>query len=263
MKIKSYKKIKNNSYQISFYDFKEDLVLFDDLILKYDLLLKKEITEKEYGKLVKENRKLICYYKAISYITNKNRCKKEIKDYLKKNKFANGEIENTISLLEEKKLIDKKNYLHAFVNDQVNLTNNGPQKIKRKLLDLEFLEEEIEEVIQQVPNEVWHKKLEKFLEKKISTNHKDGIRKIHEKVLYACMNEGYNKADAIKILDTLDFPHNYDALRKEAERLYRKYSCKYVGQELFYQIKGRLMNKGFSYYEVDQIMENVKQLRGE
>ena len=239
MKIKSYKKIKNNSYQISFYDFKEDLVLFDDLILKYDLLLKKEITEKEYGKLVKENRKLICYYKAISYITNKNRCKKEIKDYLKKNKFVNGEIENTISLLEEKKLIDKKNYLHAFVNDQVNLTNNGPQKIKRKLLDLEFLE------------------------KKISTNHKDGIRKIHEKVLYACMNEGYNKADAIKILDTLDFPHNYDALRKEAERLYRKYSCKYVGQELFYQIKGRLMNKGFSYYEVDQIMENVKQLRGE
>ena len=263
MKIKSYKKIKNNCYQISFQGKEEDIVLFDDIILKYDLLLKKEISEQELQAILKENFSMSCYYKAISYISKKNVCKKEIRDYLKRNHFANIMIESTIQLLEEKNLIDEAMYLEAFIHDQVTLTSNGPKKIMKKLLDLEFSEDVIKKHLNMISHEVWMERLESLISKKVKANHKDGAQKIKEKILYFCKNEGYEKEEVLRILDTIEFPKNEDALEKEAMKLYNKYSCKYKGVELFYQIKGRLMNKGFSYNDVDSVIENMKQLRKE
>lgn len=263
MKIKSYKKIKNNCYHISFQGNVEDIVLFDDVILKYNLLLKKEISEQELQEILKENFSLGCYYKALQYISKKNVCKKEIRDYLKKNHFSNAMIESTISLLEEKKIIDEEKYLEAFIHDQICLTTNGPKKIMKKLVDLEFLEDLINKYLNEVSREVWIKRLENLISKKVKANHRDGEQKVKEKILYYCKNEGYKKEDILAVFEKIEFPKNDDALEREAIKLYTKYSRKYEGNELFYQIKGRLINKGFSYSDVDCVIEKLNQLRKE
>lgn len=260
MKIKNYKKIKNNSYQISFTDKKEDIILYDDIILKYNLLIKKEIGKKELFELLKENETLTCYYKAIQYLTNKNRSKKEIRDYLKRNKFSKQDIENTITKLEEKNLINEEIYLQAFINDQIHLTNNGPKKIKKKLLDLEFQEERIDVLLMQVPKEVWHQKLEHNILKKINANKKDGSNKIKEKILYYFINEGYEKEEILSIIKNIEFPTNKQALEKEALKLYKKLEKKYQESELWYQIKGKLLNKGFLYKDVEEVLEDIKKI---
>ncbi len=260
MKIKNYKKVKNNCYQIYFIDNQKEITLYDDIILKYNLLLKKEITEKELIEIQKENEKLNCYYKAIHYVTNKNRAKKEIKEYLKRNGFDYQQIENTITKLEEKNIINEENYIEAFVNDQLKLTANGPKKIKKKLMDLEFAEEKIEDYLAKIPDEIWHEKLKHSIIKKTKANKKEGSNKIKEKILFTFIREGFNKEEILSILEMINIPKNNQALEKEAEKLYNKLNKKYKEKELFFQIKGRLINKGFLYEDIEEVLEGIKKI---
>ncbi len=258
MKIKSYKKIKNNSYQVFFEEKDSSVVLYDDIILKYNLLLKKELDEKELQQMIEENKSLTCYYKALKYITNKNRCKKEIREYLKRNQFSDQEILNTLLKMEERKLINDEAYLQAFIHDQIHLTNNGPGKIVKKLLALDFEEEQIKEYLACISNDIWQEKLKKIIEKKINTNKKEGIKKLKERILFSCMNEGFSKENIMAILDTIEIPKNNTILEKEALKLYNKLGKKYKEPELSYQTKGRLMNKGFLFEDIDSVLEDIK-----
>lgn len=258
MKINSYKKIKNNCYQISFKEDQEGIILYDDIILKYNLLLRKELNSEELKEILKENDILSCYYKAIKYITNRSRCKKEIREYLKRNKFSDMYIQKALELLENKKLINEEIFLKSFINDQINLTNNGPKKITKKLLALEFNEEQIEKYILEIPEKVWLDKLKKIITKKINTNKKDGISKLKERLIYNCMNEGYPKEKIMDVLETIELPENRDALAKETLKLYQKLALKYEEPELSYQVKGRLVNKGFLYNDINEVLEDIK-----
>lgn len=258
MKIKSYKKLKNSCYKITFKDSSKELLLYDEVILKYNLLLKKEITEKELQEIIKENHHYSCYYHALKYITNKNRSKKEIREFLKRRNFEVRNIENVIKILEEKKYIDEENYLKMYIHDQIELTYNGPKKISEKLKDLGFQEEIISKELSIIPKEVWLSKLEHIIQKKVNANKKDGQNKIKEKILYNGLNEGFLKEDILCILENIDIPKNNSALEKETQKLYNKLSQKYEGSTLIYQIKGRLLNKGFSYEEIDKALESIK-----
>ncbi len=258
MKIKSYKKCKNNSYKITFQDNKEELVLYDEVILKYNLLLKKEISKKELESIQKENERFACFNKAIQYLTYKSRSKKEVEEYLKKQKYSMQDIEYTLRLLEEKKFINDDVYLQMFINDQIHLTNNGPQKITRKLMDLGFQAEKINEELSKVLKEVWLEKLEHIIKKKIKANKKDGVNKLKEKILYSCIKEGFRKEDILNILESIEMSTNTSALEKEAQKLYKKLALKYSGSTLTYQLKGKLFQKGFTAEEINRVVEDIK-----
>lgn len=257
MKIKSYKKIKNNCYKV-FLEKNQEEILYDEVILKHSLLLKKEITNAELEQIKKENEFFSCYYKAIQYLSYKNRSKKEIKEYLQKQNFITQDIERTIKQLEEKQIINDEKYMQMYIHDQVELTNNGPKKIEQKLLKLGFQEEKIKEELSKIEEEIWIKRLEQMIQKKIKASKKEGSNKIKEKIIYACLNEGYTKEKIVFLLNQIEIPKNEEALLKETQKLYKKLSLKYKDQELFYQLKGRLLNKGFSYEEIEEAIKSIK-----
>lgn len=257
MKIKNYKKLKNNTYKIVLEDSTE-LLLYDEIILKYNLLLKKEIYPKEIKEIIQENNFYSCYFEALRYLSYKNRSKKEIKEFLIRKKYTLEDVEKTVELLENKKYINEEMYLKVYIQDQIHLTNNGPNKIIRKLINLGFLEEKIKKELQKVSSEIWKEKLEKIITKKIQSNRKDGTTKIKEKIYNYCLNEGFFKEDILESINRHEMPQNIFALQKEAERLYNKLSLKFQGTELLFQIKGRLARKGFSFEEIETVLEEIK-----
>lgn len=258
MKIKSYKKMKNNTYKITFLDNTISIVLYDDVILKYNLLLKKELSEKELEVIQNENHKFSCFYTALKYISFKNRSKEEIKKYLQQKKYTENDIKYAIKSLEEQKIINDKEYLRMYVHDQFLLTRNGPKKIAYKLRQLGFKEEEINNELNTICQEEWNNRLKDAITKKIKTYKKESQKKIKEKILYTYINEGYQKEDILSILNTLVLPKNTDSLKKEAEKLYKKYYLKYPEESLWYQIKGKILNKGFVSLEIDEVIEDIK-----
>ena len=142
MHINKFKKVGKNKYKI-FLDTTE-LTLYEDIILKYDLLLNKDISIEDIDKLIDENNYYDAYNMALNYIEIKLRNRKEIVEYLKKKDFNNKCIDYALERLDKLNLLDDKRYTEAFINDKMLLSNDGPFKIRKQLIDVEINEEVID-----------------------------------------------------------------------------------------------------------------------
>ena len=133
MKINKFKKTGKNKYKV-FFDH-TDITLYEDIILKYELLIKDDIDIDLLEKIVEDNKNYDCFNSALDYIEVKMRNKKEIYKYLSNKEFDDKLINETIKKLEDLNLLNNKSYITAFINDKVNLSNDGPYKIKKALLN--------------------------------------------------------------------------------------------------------------------------------
>ncbi len=247
MKIKKYKKDKSNKYKVLIDD--EEIVLYDDIIIKYNLLMKSEIDVSTYNEMIKENSLLLGYYEAIKYITKKMRSKKEIEEYLIKKGLNSKEIKETIKKLEDNKFINEDIYLKAYINDQINLTNNGVNKIKKNLLKLGLDNNKIDDYLSKIDECIFLDKIDKYIEKKIKFNKNTSSYMLKNKIIIDLINLGFNKEDIISELNKFEiddkeaYNHEYEKIKKSLEK-------KYTGDELKFKIKEKLYKKGFRYNEI-------------
>lgn len=253
MKIQKYIKDKQNKYKVVIDD--EDYILYDDVIIKYNLLLTSEISESEFKEIIFYNDELKSYYDSIKYINRRLRSEKEMRDYLEKKGISKSIIDKTIKRLKETKFINDEIYLSAYFKDQINLTNNGPKKIEVNLLKLGISELEIKEKLSTIPDTIWNDKIDKYIDKKIKTNHISSSNMLKVKIINDLINLGFNREDIVSIINT-KLIDDTNVLKSEYEKAKRKYSKKYDGYELENKIKTTLYRKGFH-------VSNLKELEDE
>lgn len=254
MKILNIKKLQSGKYKITF-DNNEKLTLHDDIILKNNLLFHKEITNEEFNELNKENNNYNNYAKVLKYISYKMRSTKEVKEYLKKLKCSEFEQSEIIEKLINNKLINDELYVKSFINDKINLSLDGPYKIRRYLesqdIDSSFIDKELDKI----DYEIFENKLKKIIEKKIKTNHKDSEYQLKKKILEYCSNIGYPKDMINENLCDVKIDSS-KIIQKEYNLLYQKLDTKYDDNSIKYEIKKRLLNKGFKIEQINDVIEN-------
>ena len=247
MKIKKYTKDKGNKYKVLIDDI--NYTLYDDVIVKYSLLLKDEISEKELNAIVEENDKLSSYYDSIKYITKKMRSKLEIKEFLRKKMINEKVIDETIKKLEENHFLNEELFIKAYVNDQINLTNNGKNKILKDLVKLGIDNDQASTYLDNIDNEVFISKINKYVDKKISTNKNSSIYMLKNKIMTDLINLGYEKSDIVEVLNSKEI-NDDEAKKREYEKIKRSLEKKYSGDVLEYKIREKLYRKGFRSNEI-------------
>ncbi len=257
IKIKSFKKQKNNMYQLLLEDGNK-VSLYDEVILKNDLLLKKSIDSKTLTELLRSNNEALCYNTAVKYLGIKLRHKKEMIAYLKRKGFDDNIIADCIERLEKQNYLNEEVYVKAFVNDCLNLTNYGPIKIKQKLETIGADSDLISKYLDAVSPDIWLERLNNLIDKKINLYKSLSQNKTKEKIYQNCFNEGYYKEDIGNILGTKEITSDLKGLEKEYNRLRKKLENKYQNEELAYQVKGRLLKKGYSIADIEEFLANKK-----
>lgn len=245
MKINKFKKVGKNKYKI-FFDY-TDITLYEDIILKYDLLIRKDIDEDLIDKILTDNSHYDAYYLALNYIEIKMRNKKEIINYLKKKEFSDEIIDETIDKLESLNLLNSNNYIVAFVNDKVNLGNDGPYKIKKELLEYDYEENDIDNYLNTIDESIWKEKLEKIVNKKKSLMKSKSYYMFVSKMKNDLYNMGYDKELIEEVLSNINYES--DALNKDYNKAIKKYSDKN-------KIINYLLRKGYSYEDINNIIKN-------
>ena len=239
MEIRKFKKVGKNKYKILFDT--EELTLYEDIILKYELLIKKEITLDDLDKIIKDNNDYDAYNMALNYIEVNLRNRKELYLYVSKKGFEKSLINDTISKIEKLGLLDNKAYIKAYINDKVNLTLDGPYKIKKSLIDLDFNENDIDNYLNTFDDKVWKSKIEKLINKKKSIMKNKSYYMFIQKIKNDLYNMGY---DSYMIDDKLkDIKYESNALEND----YKK-ACKKYDDET--KIINYLLRKGYSYEEI-------------
>lgn len=255
MKIIRYKKMSKGRYKLTLDN--TELILYEDVILKNDLLRTSNINLELLEKVMNENVYYEIYNMALTYIEIKMRTSKEIKDYLNKKNFNTKLIDEVLDRLNKEGYLNEEKYIDAFVNDKVNLTNWGPYKIKKSLLDLELDETLINNKLNTINENIWNGKIEKIINKKLNSLKNKSNYMIKNKLKIDLYNLGYDNNSIEENLNNLNLNNN-ENIKKEYSKAYNKYSKKYMDQELYQKVKSYLYRKGYKIEEINYMLDNLE-----
>ena len=250
MKIIKYTKLSSGKYKLQLED-NNSLILYEDIILNNNLLLTKEIDD--LYKIKQDNDEYEIYELAKKYINRKYVSKKELYKYLMNKKYESELINKVIKDLEEKNKIKEKNYVKAYINDKINFTNDGPNKIKKDLLK-NGIDEELIDNNMEIDFNIVYDKLNKLIDKKILSIKNYSGNVLKQKLIMYFINLGYDRRIIEEILLSKNLINNDDGI-KEYNKLYNKYKNKYNSFELENILRQKLYLKGFSYDEIKKSMD--------
>lgn len=204
MRIEKYELTKKNVYNV-YLSNGEVLELNGKVITDNELLIKKEIDNELYDKLKRDNTICILVDTSIKYIDRRLRSINELRDYLKNKEEDTIIIEEVIDKLIDYKYLDDDRFTKAFIKDKLNFTNWGDYKIKNELKRLGVNEEIIYNNMTSIDDNIYYERINKIIDKDISTNKKYGGIKLKNKIYNHLLTLGYSKEKVISIINNYNF----------------------------------------------------------
>ena len=250
MKIESIKK-SGSKYKILL-DNGRIINTYEEVILNNGLLFHKYINKNLLEKINIDTNYYKSYNKALDMINRRLRSEKEIKEYLIKSEVEEKDIEEIINNLKRIGLIDDRLFAKAYTNDKVNLSTDGPDKIRKYLENNNIKEEYINDALNNINKEIINSKIDKIITKKIKTNTKYTPYILKQKILTYLINLGYRREDIIERLENTKIETK--DMTKEMEKIYNKLNKKYKENELIYKLKNKLYSKGYTKEEIENFI---------
>ena len=234
---------RNNLYKLTLED-DSTILVHEELILKKEMLLNKEIDQDTIDNIDRLNNNLNAYDLAIKYISGRYHSIHEVRDYLKKKEIDKEVIEEVISKMLKQKYLDDKVFTKAFISDQINFTNNGPYKIRRELENFYVRDSIIDEELELFDYAKEKERLEVLIPKYVKTIRNKSYSMMKKKVVDHFSDLGYTKSIIISLLDLIEYDDK-DIYLKEYEKVKKRLSRKYSGEELDFKVRQSLYQKGF------------------
>lgn len=251
MHIQKITKLKSGKYKITF-DNKESITTYDDVVLGENLLYQKDVDLEKLKKLLQQTSYFDIYHKMVRLISVKYRSKKEIEMILEKEKLEETERRNIISSLIQNDFINDKRFTECYINDRLYLSSDGPFLISKNLLSYGIEDSIIKEAFAKIDPSVFYEKLEKLVQKKIKNNIKYSRYILENKIVQVFKEKGFEE-DMIRQIFDSHFVDDYHVIDKEYQKLMKKLSLKYEGNELAFKIKQKLYSKGFMKTEIENV----------
>lgn len=204
MKIEKYELTKKNIYNV-YLSNGEVLELNGKVITNNELLIRKDIDNELYNKLKRDNTICMLMDTSVKYIDRRLRSINELRDYLKNKEEDTIIIEEVIDKLIDYKYLDDDRFTKAFIKDKLNFTNWGDYKIKNELKRLGVNEEIIYNNMTGIDDNIYYERINKIIDKDISTNKKYGGIKLKNKIYNHLLTLGYSKEKVISIINNYNF----------------------------------------------------------
>lgn len=244
MRIIKYKKGSKGLYKVELDDGRV-LSLYEDVILKFDLLLKKEIMDSDLDSINKYNLECDVYYVALNNIKSRFKSEFELRNILKKKEYPDEYIELAITKLIKQGYLNDRLFARSYINNQMLTTSRGPLRIQRDLLDKKIDDNVINEELSVFSEEEQMMKIKKIISKKLQSNHSRGGYVLKQKIVNDVKLLGYDSLVISRVISEFDFSSNdEDIAKKEYNKLYKRLSHRYSGDELERKIREKLYQKG-------------------
>ncbi|MFR5856709.1 MAG: hypothetical protein ACLUFU_02730 [Bacilli bacterium] len=143
-------------------------------------------------------------------------------------------------------------YIKSYINDQINLTLNGPKKILFELEKLGF--KDIYKYMYMFDDVNWQEKIEKIISKKVKSNHNLSVIMLKNKIKNDLINLGYSKDLFQDVVENYVLLDNEEIINKEINKFKKKYKNKYSEEEMNYKLKYYLNQKGFNTEMINDLL---------
>lgn len=254
VKIEKIKKVGDGKYKLTLQN-KDVITTYDDVIIEYNLLYRKELDEALMEELLHRTLLSDVYHKSVKKITTKLMSEKEYQKWVNKYQLTEEELFKVIARLKEVGLLNDQRFAKAYVSDKARLSKYGPYQIERDLENLGIESVDIKEAMLEIDEQAMYEKLEKAILKKVNHNHKHSGVLLKQKIVSEFCNLGFSKEDILSVFNEISLEENLDIVKREYQKIYTKLSKKYEGNELQFQVRNKLYQKGFSKESIDACMQ--------
>ena len=183
------------------------------------------------------------YYVALNNIKSRFKSEFELRNILKKKEYPDEYIELAINKLIKQGYLNDRLFARSYINNQMITTSRGPLRIQRDLLDKKIDYNIINEELGVFSEEEQLMKIKKIISKKLQSNHSRGGYVL--KVVNDVKLLGYDSLVISRVISEFDFSSNdEDIAKKEYNKLYKRLSHRYSGDELERKIREKLYQKG-------------------
>jgi len=230
------------------------ITTYEEVILKNGLLYNKQLDENIIEKINSDSTYYESYHKALNLINKRLRSEFEVRVALAKSELPLKDINNIIDDLKKINLINDEAYAKAYTNDKINLSLDGPYKIKRNLEENKIANEFIEKALSILDEEILKNRIDKLINKKLKSNTKYSAYMQKQKIINYLINLGYDKNMILNRLENIKIENKNADI--EMDKIYNKLKLKYKDDELYYKLKNKLYTKGYTKEEIENYIKN-------
>ena len=138
-------------------------------------------------------------------------------------------------------------YAKSFLNNKLITTSNGPRKIRLELQKKGIRQDIIDDVLEEYSDDIQLEKINKIANRIVKSNRNKSNKALKIKINNDLGLEGFSKKLIDQVINDLKFASEDEIAKKEYEKLRKRLSRKYSGEELEIKIKQKMYQKGFCY----------------
>lgn len=202
------------------------------------------------------------FQRALNRIVHRDYSSYEMRDYLDSRlDLTTEQLDVVIDLLIKRRFINDEKFLQDRI-DYHRIQLRGNYKIIDDLRRIGFSDEAIYAVLNDESREEYLERGIERANKYLSTNLKGSRRQIEQGLRYHLIRQGYSNEEVQTIIseipEIVDRESEKDNLRTILLKAQRRYERNYEGQELKDRVIRYCMQKGFSFEDVKNVLEEVE-----
>lgn len=221
--------------------------VYEKVLIDLNILKPGKYPDELIYKIIGKNNYYELLYQMKNYLNRKMRSEKEVIVKLKRLNASNNDIESIIKTLKEDGSLDSDKYIHSYINDQINLTLNGPKKIIKDLTSKGYDSFLINNILENISDDIWNIRIKKIISKKQKVLKNESLKMLKLKIKKELYDMGYEDVEFDLDINQYDESSSKEAIISKLNKKYKNLDEK----TREYKIKQYLKQKGFdnSFYE--------------
>ena len=233
-------------------------------LLKFSLTKGTELTQDTIREIEQETQYQNAYQKALHFLNFKLRTAKEVYEKLEKLEVSDEVINQVLQQLMDHGFVNDQFYAESYVRENFALQKKGPKAVMFELKKKGVNDSIIQKALAEFDEATQLDQAIKIAQKYVDRQGNAPVKTVKQKVYGFLMQRGYDLDIVQSVISELTFEkqeeNEEELVMKQGERILKTLLSKYTADDsqLWYQLKGKLYQKGFSSSAIDEAIEKLK-----
>ena len=233
-------------------------------LLKFALTKGTELTQDTIREIEQETQYQNAYQKALHFLNFKLRTAKEVYEKLEKLEVSDEVINQVLQQLMDHGFVNDQFYAESYVRENFALQKKGPKAVAFELKKKGVNDSIIHKALAEFDEATQLDQAIEIAQKYVDRQGNVPVKTVKQKVYGFLMQKGYDLDIVQSVISELTFEkqeeNEEELVMKQGERILKTLLSKYAADDsqLWYQLKGKLYQKGFSSSAIDEAIEKLK-----
>jgi regulatory protein len=232
-------------------------------LIKFGLQKGKVLEQFEIDEIQYEDEIAKAFNKGLNFLSFQMRSEHEVKTKLLQAGHGEAVVQEAIHKLTNLGFLNDESFSKALVETRKRTAKKGPAAIRQDLIQKGIDKGLQQQVLSTFSHEEQLKLAMELAEKAVRANQNKTPSQVKQKIQDVLLRKGYTYTVVAEILDQIELDREEDEwtvlIDQQGEKVWRKYSTKFTGFQLYQKVKQALYQKGFPIEIINEFIEQKEQ----